>query len=118
MSERIMCLSEGFIMLRGFQHKLVSVLSLSPPESSIAKKETPRAFNEFLALRRQQFMQSGWVAEKVMYALYIVIALRNVRAGRRGVGLELWCDVGLGGGWLGCCCELIQMCLPVLENLE
>jgi len=85
-------------MLCWFQYKLVSALSLSPPESFVMKEEAPHTFNEFLALRRQQLMQSGWVAEKVMYALYIVIALRNVWARWGGAGLDLWHD------WLGYCC--------------
>jgi hypothetical protein len=59
MAERVVRLLEDFIALRWFQHKLVSALSLSPPESSVTEEEMPRTFNKFLALGRQQLMKSG-----------------------------------------------------------
>ncbi len=62
---------------------------LAPLESSVAKEETPCTFNRFFALRRWQFMQSGWVTEKVTYVLNFVIALRNAWAGWGGVKLDL-----------------------------
>ncbi len=77
-------------MLRGFQYELVLALSLSPPESSIAQEKMPHTFNEFLALRELQIVQSGWIAEKAAYALEFVIALRNVWAGVGGTQCILW----------------------------
>lgn len=81
-------LTKDFVALRGFQHELVPALSLSSPESSIAKEEMPRTFNEFVALRELRIAQSGWIAEKAAYALKFVIALRNVWA---GIELDVSC---------------------------